>query len=256
MEKKKKLGQILYWTVLIVAGSVFLVAAFMVGKYFYDAQKSEKQFNALEQMIVAPPPVVEETPMPEEEFTPAKQYGALYEQNNDFAGWISLEGTVLNYPVMQTVENPNYYLRRGFDKTYDYYGVPYVAEHCDLKTSDNVVIYGHHMDNGTMFSPLKKYVYKDFWNAHPTLRFDTMEEFGTYQVFAVFKIKASDSFAYHMFADAANAAEFDAFVSECKSRSRYDTGITPVYGDRLLTLSTCEYSQTNGRLVVVAKKIA
>jgi len=251
--KNAKIRRILYWVTLAVAGTVFLVAAFMIGKYYYDAQKNQQEYKELEQMIVAPPPAVEEEP---EEFTPAQQYGSLYQQNNDFVGWIAVDGTRINYPVMQTVENPNYYLRRGFDKTYDYYGVPYAGEHCDLQTSDNVVLYGHHMNSGAMFSDLKKYLNKDFWNTQPYVRFDTMEEFGTYQVFAVFKISATDEFAYHLFSDAADRAEFDEYVAQCKNRSRYDTGITPVYGDRLLTLSTCEYSQTNGRLVVVAKKIA
>ncbi len=258
MVGKKKAGKIVYRTVLIITSCVFLVSAFMVVKYFYDARQSAKQFEKLQEMVVPPP--VEEKPAGESQApappSPAQQYGALYEQNNDFVGWIFIDGTVINYPVMQTVDAPNYYLRRGFDKTYDYYGTPYVAEHCNLYTSDNVVIYGHHMDNGTMFSQLKKYLYKDFWTQHPTFRFDTMEAYGTYEVFAVFKIAATDSFAYHLFSDAANPAEFDAYVAACKQYARYDTGVTPVYGERLLTLSTCEYSQNDGRLVVVARKIA
>ena len=252
--KKRNLRKVLYWVAVAVAGSVFLAAAFMVGKNLYEAKKSADQFEELEN-LVEEAPIEQENAAPVEQ-TPAQKYGALYEQNQDFVGWISVADTRINYPVMQTVEIPNYYLRRGFDKNYNYYGVPYVAEHCKLETSDNVVIYGHHMDNGSMFSDLNKYLTPSFYPDHSLIQFDTLTEFGTYQVISVFTISALETFAYHLFADAADEAEFNAFIAECKSRSRYDTGVTATYGDRLITLSTCEYSQANGRLVVVAKKIA
>ena len=251
--KKLNIRKVLYWTAVIVAGTVFLVAAFMIGKYFYDAKKSAAQFEQLETLVAETPPV-QENAAPAV-LTPAEKYGSLYAQNNDFVGWISIADTRINYPVMQTVEMPNYYLRRGFDKSYDYYGIPYVAEHCTLTTSDNVVVYGHHMNNGSMFSDLNKYLNQSFYADHALIQFATLTEYGTYQILSVFTISAYDSFAYHLFADAADQAEFDAYVAECQRRSRYDTGVTAAYGDRLLTLSTCEYSQTNGRLVVVAKKI-
>lgn len=253
-KKKVDLRKVLYWAAVAVAGTAFLVAAFMIGKYFYDAKRSADQFKQLESLVTQTPPV-QENAAPAV-LTPAEKYGSLYAENNDFAGWISIADTRINYPVMQTVEMPNYYLRRGFDKTYDYYGIPYVAEHCDLATSDNVVIYGHHMNNGSMFSDLTKYLDQSFYADHALIQFDTLSEYGTYQILAVFTISAHDSFAYHLFADAADAAEFDTYVAECQRRSRYDTGVTAAYGDRLLTLSTCEYSQSNGRLVVVAKKVS
>ena len=252
--KKRQLKKILYWIMVAVAGSVFLVAAFMIGKYFYDAKQSAAQFEELENLVVQAP-AVQENAAPAV-LTPAEKYGSLYAQNNDFAGWISIADTRINYPVMQNLEIPNYYLRRGFDKNYDYYGIPYAAEHCNLATSDNVVIYGHHMNNGSMFSDLNKYLNQSFYADHALIQFDTLSEYGTYQIFSVFTISAYNEFAYHLFADAADQAEFDVYVGECLRRSWYDTGVKPVYGDRLLTLSTCEYSQANGRLVVVAKKIA
>lgn len=249
---KKKIYRILYWAMVVLAGSVFLVAAFMIGKHFYEAKKSADQFEQLEALVETPPVEQEEQI---KELTPREKYASLLAENDDFAGWIQIADTRINYPVMQTVDEPNFYLRRGFDKEYDYYGIPYAAEHCDLQESDNVVIYGHHMNNGTMFSDLKKYSSKDFYLTHSRIRFDTLEEFGTYEIFAVFKISAYDSFDYHHFSDAIDEADFDRFVAECKKHSYYDTGITPQYGDRLLTLSTCEYSIDNGRLVVLARKI-
>lgn len=160
-------------------------------------------------------------------------------------------------PVMQTVDNPNYYLKHSFEKQYSDYGVPYVQENCDLGLSDNCVIYGHHMNNGSMFADLCKYESEDFYQSHKTIRFDTLSSFGEYEVVAAFKTAAysEQDFKYYHFVNADSAEDFDAYIAKCKELALYDTGVTAEYGDRLITLSTCEYSRQNGRMVVVAKKI-
>ena len=140
------------------------------------------------------------------------------------------------------------------------YGCPYVQEDCDvLKPSDNVVIYGHHMNNGSMFADLEKFKSEDFWREHRTIAFHTLTDKNEYEILAAFKTvvytNSPDSFRYYRFTDAQSPEEFAAFVEKCKELSLYDTGISAEYGDKLITLSTCEYSRTNGRLVVVAKKI-
>lgn len=97
-------------------------------------------------------------------FKEANEQEELYEQNNDLVGWICIEDTKINYPVMQSIDEPNFYLKHGFDKAYTNYGCPYVGESCDVnKPSDNLIIYGHHMKNGSMFSDLEKFKKKDFW---------------------------------------------------------------------------------------------
>ena len=187
-----------------------------------------------------------------------EKYRAVQEQNSDFVGWLSIPGTNIDYPVMQTVDNPNFYLKRGFDKQHSDYGVPYVQENCDLALSDNCVIYGHHMNNGTMFADLCKYESEDFYQEHKTVRFDTLSGFGEYEVVAVFKTVAysEQGFKYYHFTRADSAEDFGAYIAQCKALSLYDTGVTAEYGDKLITLSTCEYSHKNGRMVVVAKRIA
>ena len=159
---------------------------------------------------------------------------------------------------MQTVDEPNFYLKRGFDKQYSDYGVPYVQENCDIALSDNCVIYGHHMNNGTMFTDLCKYENEDFYREHKTIHFDTLSGFGEYEIVAVFKTVAysEQGFKYYHFTRAESAEDFDDYIAQCKALSLYDTGVTAEYGDRLITLSTCEYSRKNGRIVVVAKRIA
>ena len=184
----------------------------------------------------------------------------LYRQNNDLVGWICVEDTNINYPVMQTVDKPNYYLKRGFDKEYSSYGCPYVQEDCDvLKPSDNLVIYGHHMNNGSMFADLEKFKDEDFWREHKTIAFNTLTEKNEYEILAVFKTvvytDSPEAFKYYRFTDAQSPEEFDAYIDKCKELSLYDTGVSAEYGDKLITLSTCEYSRTNGRIVVVAKKV-
>lgn len=188
------------------------------------------------------------------------EYLELYRQNEDMVGWIKVEDTNINYPVVQSVNEPNFYLKHKFDKTYSAYGCPYVQENCDVqKPSDNIIIYGHHMNDGSMFTGLMKYRNKSFWEGHKTITFDTLTDRHQYEVIAVFKTvvytNSSDSFKYYEFTDAENAAEFDAYVAKCKELSLYDTGVSAEYGDKLISLSTCEYSRNNGRLVVVAKRV-
>lgn len=184
----------------------------------------------------------------------------LYQQNGDLVGWISIADTNINYPVMQSVNEPNFYLKHGFDKEYSDYGCPYVQEDCDVQEpSDNLVIYGHHMSNGSMFAHLEKFKSKDFWSEHRMITFNTLTDKQEYEIVAVFRTvvhtDSPEAFKFYRFIDAESANEFDDFIAKCKELSFYDTGVTAEYGDKLITLSTCEYSRNNSRLVVVAKRI-
>lgn len=172
-------------------------------------------------------------------------------------GWISIAGTTINYPVMQSGNNLNFYLKHNFEKEYSYLGTPYVQENCDIAESDNLVIYGHHIKGGKMFGALEDYKSKSFYEEHKNIQFDTLTEQAEYEIVAVFKTVAysSEGFRYYDFVDAENEEDFNSYVGKCKELALYDTGVTAEYGDRLITLSTCEYSAQNGRLVVVAKKV-
>lgn len=254
---------------LLIAGAavfavLFLFSGFMLCREYLDEKKSTEAFDDVAQLVVETPSAPESTPEaspdtePQAEVTAFEKYANVYAQNSDFIGWISINGTRIDYPVMQTKENPDYYLKRNFEKQYSDYGVPYIAESCDVDISDNSVLYGHHMNNGTMFSDLCKYEDKVFYEQHKTIRFDTLGGYGEYEVLAVFKTVAysESGFKYYQFSTAADKEQFDEYVSKCKELSFYDTGVHAEYGDKLITISTCEYSQTNGRLVVVARKIA
>ena len=167
---------------------LFLFSAIMLQRQFSDQKQSAEAFDHIADMVVdeTEPDAAEQPEEPGETVAPPaltayEKYAAVYEQNPDFVGWISIDGTNINYPVMQTPGNPDFYLKHAFDKSYSDYGVPYMQENCDLEQSDNVVIYGHHMKNGSMFSDLCKYESEDFYQAHKNVHFDTLADFGEYE---------------------------------------------------------------------------
>lgn len=182
---------------------------------------------------------------------------ALQQENSDCIGWLMIEGTVIDYPVMYRPEDVSYYLRRDFYGNYSMNGSLFLSELCDPADSDNLIIYGHHMNSGKMFADLEKYKEQSFYEEHPQISFRTLHGEETYQIMTVFctQVYTDNDFPYYRFVKAANEEEYKQFVDECTQRALYDTGIRAEYGDRLLTLSTCEYSRENGRLVVVAKHI-
>lgn len=182
---------------------------------------------------------------------------SLYSINNDIIGWIKIDDTQINYPVMQTKDRPNYYLRKDFYNNYSQWGTPYLSENCDIKTSDNLIIYGHHIKNYKMFGELEKYKKKEYYESHKIIKFYTMDKSEEYEIIFVFTTTVYDNkgFKYYQYFNLKSKNEFDTFINKCKELSIYNTNKTVEYGDKFITLSTCEYSRTNGRLVIVAKKI-
>lgn len=266
----------LYGVLILVLLVVFGVSAFFVGRYVLEGKEQAERFNQLQEIknqattaATQPSDVADETTpsvpdAPANTVAPAEggllpEYKDLYAMNSDLVGWIKIEGTKVDYPVMQTPDSPNFYLHKNFDKEYSDRGCIYAREECDLEEpSDNITIYGHNMIDGSMFATLHNYEKKEYWEKNSLIFFDTLTERHTYKIFAVFKTSANvgEGFSYHQFIDAANEKEFNDFVSTCKQLSKkyyYDTGITPVYGDKLICLSTCEYTLgDNSRLVVAA----
>lgn len=247
----------------LIFGTAFFAALFVLfGAILVhqcmDGKKSAKVFADVAGLVQETP----ESGFPEGSTseivqTAYEKYAPVFAQNSDFVGWLSVDGTQINYPVMQTPNDPDYYLKRNFQKQHSNYGTPYVQENCAIGLSDNIVIYGHNMRDGSMFAGLCKYADEDFYKAHRTIRFDTLSGYGEYEIVAVFKTEAytEDGFKYYHFVNADSRADFEAFIGECKKLSAYDTGVDAEYGDKLLTLSTCEYSRENGRMVVVAKQM-
>ncbi|MDE6714459.1 MAG: class B sortase, partial [Lachnospiraceae bacterium] len=187
------------------------------------------------------------------------KYITLYNSNKNLIGWIKIDDTIIDYPVMQCNDN-TYYLEHNFDQEEDRAGALFLDCGCDVvRGNDNYIIYGHHMTSGKMFASLPKYESESYYQDHPYIRFDTIYEEAVYQVMYAFRSKVYTEdqvvFKYYQFIDAYSEEEFNSYMQEMADMAYYDTGVTAVYGDSLLTLSTCDYQETNGRFVVVAKRI-
>lgn len=241
MESLKKIIKIVF--VLLLIG-IILISIFLI---FKDKKEENIQEDIFEEIIDI---AKENTEEKQEDTINMKE---LYKINNHIVGWIKIENTNIDYPVMQTKENPNYYLKRNFYKQYSILGTPYIAENCNIENSDNLIMYGHHINGNKMFGELENYKSKEYYNNHKIIKFYTMKGKAEYEIIAVFRTVYTD-FQYYKFYDSEDEREFKAFINKCKELSFYDIEKTAVYRDKLITLSTCEYSNQNGRLVVVAKK--
>lgn len=269
---KKRKNWLLRGTVLVLLAA-FLFSAWKIGKYYLNYMHTEKQYSALSARVeqlrqdnnvsteVSEEVVNKgETAMqiqPEQQ-TVLPEYAELYAENPDFVGWLKVYGTNVDYPVMQSAEK-EYYLYRGFDLEWDNHGSIFACETCDVFfPSDNVTLYGHRKSDGTMFGTLGEYESKEFWQKYGTFKFDTRYARHEYRVFAVFRttVTVGEGFSYYTFENAQSEEEFNSFVSTCRELSLYDTGVPVSFGDHLVTLSTCEFSQDNGRLVIVAKQVS
>ena len=161
---------------------------------------------------------------------------------------------------MYTPDRKEYYLRRGFDQAYALSGSLFIDEDCALG-SNHLLIYGHHMKDGSMFGTLPAYADPAYAAQHSVIFFDTLRQEGRYEVVGafyarVYKQDEEGGFRYYQYEDLTDPGRFDQYISQVKAASLYDTGVEPVYGDVLLTLSTCDYHTKDGRFVVVARKIA
>ncbi len=203
----------------------------------------------------------------------SEKMSEVYTLNEDSAGWIKIDGTVIDYPVMQTPSDEQYYLNRDFDGKYSAYGCiiadtdsvigsgTAAEDYTDgTRPSTNIILHGHNMKNGTMFGGLDKYRDKGYEKSHPIIKFSSLYEDREYEICSVFlsqvyKKNQTDIFKYYQFFNAESEDEFNDFYENIKKLAMYDTGVTASYGDEFITLSVCAYHVDNGRLVVVGKRI-
>lgn len=239
-----------------------------LGNYFLKSRKSQNQVQNLKELIQLDQ-TEERDQKPEEpamvevngRMVQAK-YAALYEENPDFIGWLTIPDTKVDYPVMQNMEENEYYIHRNFNGDYDDSGLPFLDNQCRIgeNATANLIIYGHNMKAGTMFAGILKYASEDFYKEHRQIQFDTLDGDGTYEVIAAFSSEIypegdTTHFKYYEFFDAEDEAAFDAYVQQVKALTPYEIDATASYGDTLITLSTCAYHTENGRFAVVARKV-
>lgn len=254
------------WLVFL-CGVVALGCFGYFGLYSFFIEKNETDYESLSQLkgnsaltgSLFHGVTIHYTEEEEVDLEVLEEYQTLYNKNKRLIGWLKIDDTTIDYPVMQTTNN-EYYLDHNFDQEYDKNGSLFLDKDCDVvHRNTNLIIYGHHMKSGRMFGNLNSYSSREYGEKHSLIRFDTIYEKGTYEVMYVFRSRIYNEdevvFKYYQFLDADSATEFDSYMQEMAALSLYDTGVTASYGDELLTLSTCDSSETDGRFVVVAKKV-
>ncbi len=267
-------SKIIVNVVLVVLIIVFLVSLYNIVMYFMNSKQEDDRFNELADIVDEAIKDSEDdedntdddtevsgnsdVPEVSEDDKILEAYNTLHQENNDMVGWIKIDDTKVNYPVVHTPADEEYYLRRDFDGNYADSGVPFVGESCTVSpNSDNIVIYGHNMFDGTMFADTLNYKNQDYYEEHKIIRFDTLEERAEYEVYAAFSIDVSignGHFQFYNFIHSNSDEEFENFVDNVDRRNVLDTDVDPKFGDEFITLVTCDYSSVNGRLVIIATK--
>ena len=233
---------------------LLIITIFLIAKYFILENKDKKESeNILDNINI------NEDDITEQKTKRMLQLEELKKQNEDIIGWIEINGTNINYPVMQTTDN-EFYMTHNYKKEYSAIGSLFLDKDYNWELpSTNLLIYGHNNKNETMLQNLTNYKKESYYKDHPNIKFTTINEDAEYEIIAAFYSRVyykneKNVFRYYYFINANNKEEFDNYVNESKKASIYNTGKTAEYGDQLLTLSTCSYHTENGRFAVVARK--
>ncbi|MDR0949129.1 MAG: class B sortase [Lachnospiraceae bacterium] len=265
LHKRERMRRILITLCSLLA--VFCLGYF--GLYTYYDQRTQKTYEELSDlreadnhspMQTSPTTVGSSFSLEAKETPPVlEEYKKLLNTNKKLIGWLKIDDTNIDYPVMQTINN-EYYLEHNINQEYDKNGSIFMDTACDvMKPSTNFIIYGHNMKSGQMFGKLDLYSSEKYYQEHPVIQFDTIYEKGTYEIMYVFRshvYKENEvTFKYYQFIDALSETEFDSYMEEMSNLSLYETNVTAKYTDQLLTLSTCDNYVDDGRFVVVAKKV-
>ena len=178
-------------------------------------------------------------------------------ENKDMYAYLSIKDTKINYPVM-FIDNNDYYLTHNFYKKSDRHGALFIDCYTDINQSQNWLIYGHSMLDGTMFGGLHKFKNKSYLEKHNSIVLATMDKVYVYDIFAVVYTEiypeTSGKFRYHIYNNIFSEGDYETFVSNMKKMSSYNINITPTFGEHLITLSTCVDAKSDRRLVVVARR--
>lgn len=234
MSKRKN---IIYNILIVVFIAMFMFSTYMVIKPYINSYIEQRNFESIDKKR-------------------QKDEKSFFNSNKDVVAWISIPKTKINYPVMFTPDNPQYYLRRDFNKKWKISGTPFLGEGCYLNC-DNMIIYAHNMKTGIMFGGLDKFSKKEYYETHPYIYIDTKKWKGHYKVVAAFKSEiyrhANKGFEYYNYGGDFTSERYTEFSKQVDNSKNYDTGVRIKKGDKIVTLSTCAYHKKDGRFVVIAK---
>ena len=248
--KRDNLKQIILKVFFLITLTVFIVSAVYIANYFLNAKHQdgivEQARSVWHEAEAEPEPSVIEL---------------LLQENSDFKGWITVPNTQIDNPIYQT-DNNDFYLNHNQQKQKSIYGAlffDYQNVITEAETDKNLVVYGHHMKNGSMFGNLTKYKQLRFYKQNPTVEFSTLYKKSTYKIYAAFVLNASkaddNDYIYNISRKSfIDDKDFDSWVNEAKERSLINTGVDVKNGDKIITLVTCTYDFDNARFVVMARE--
>lgn len=264
MKKSNRRFSAVFILLMIVCIGVLCYSLYQALRIYIPQQHEQDRYAQLRELIADDGDASEgEEPATDADGAPVKKrsnrYQKLFELNEDFSGWLKVEDTVIDYPVMKSDEDdPEYYLHRDFDRNYSFSGCLFIGENCDAD-SDVFIVYGHNMNNGSMFGGLDSYRDPDWASAHRDISFDTMDGHRTYRVFAAFPSQvypeASGVFKYYQAVGDYDRADYDEILEHFQGMSVIDIGTAPEYPAQILLLSTCSYHTDDGRFVVAAYRV-
>lgn len=265
--KNTKIYILIYWILI----SLIIISIIYVLKYIYTNISLRKELeeesnllntieideSKLEIVEVNENQKVIEEPIETERMLKVKE---LKEENQDIVGWLEIEDTNINYPVLQGKDN-EYYMTHNYKKQKSKNGSIFLDKDYDWNIKgNNLLMYGHNLNNGTMFQELLKYEKESFYKEHPVIRFTTEKEDSNYEIISVIKTRVyykneENVFRYYFFINPKSEKEYSEFITNAKKESLYEINKTANYGDELITLSTCSYHVKDGRFAVIGKKI-
>lgn len=248
---KKKIGT-------VISIIFFIIFIICIAYLIYNNYSKNKAKQVIEEVQEYEPIVpAEEKPTKTDTMLKVEE---LQTSNQDIKGWIKIDNTIIDYPIAQC-DNDDYYLKHNYKKENNKYGCIFIKSKCNLNdVNSNIIIYGHNMKDDQMFNCLLKYKDKSFYDEHKIINITTESEERQYEVVAAFKSRVfykneKNVFRYYNYVNFEDENKYNEYINNVKKEQLYDTGISANYGEQLITLITCEYSQENGRMIVVAKKI-
>ncbi len=251
MKKKIKV----YDVIIAVLVLIMAVSIFMIVRSIVIGRREQGEFEEIASLITLTKPEQsdEATKGPDETQESARDISAVLAQNKDCVGWIYINNSIINYPVMHTPNDPEKYLHLSFYGNTSHAGTPFLDARCEINGSMNTILYGHNMKNGTMFHQLKRYRNLQYTLDNPIIEYQTAEGLKKYQIFAVCEVEGNDK--WYSFVGDINETMYNNRIQYIKSKDLFETGLTPTYPQKLITLSTCKDASDKGRLIVIGMEI-
>ena len=234
---------------------IFIISICSIIYYFYNANKDKNKYQEVLNNIN-----IDKEQVTEQRTERMLQVEELTKENQDIVGWIEIEGTNINYPVVQGTDN-QYYMKHAYNKENSKDGSIFLDKSYDWNIpSSNLLLYGHNNKNGTMFQNLLKYKDESSYKEHPNIRFTTINDDCQYEIISAFLSKVyyqdeQNVFRYYYFINAESEEEYNDYIEESKRASLYDIGKTAVFKNNDKIILVLENHTEDGRFVVVAKKV-